>query len=584
MPSSTRFFGSLTAILFFFLRVFAQDLSVPQDWNSTALSYNELVALTSSAADILANISIPGTSAFDDNLTADMVAVLATNDLYHKNKAHQTAVENLVQTFPLESHPLYFDNVAIFWGLACYYAYRAYADVFFLNTAIQIWNQTFPYWISEAEATAGTTPARNVSIAPGPQCTPVSASTVAAGAVLTNFGNTTTDTSADAPAVGAFMVLSAYLYEERKDSKYLNAATLSATFINNTLYQSGVVVNGYNLVTCVADKSLIESHYSGFFVEGLAVIANVTGDETWFELLNTVVASTVKTTQWTRADGVITEGIFIRGLHEARVRSDRNSAMALLIDSYTNVQINAILAVANKDRPLYSSNWAVVKTSATATYGGTIAALDVFNSALDAVDPLTITTTSASGPTETVSTTVSPTISSSNHHSSPPVGAIAGGAVGGVVGAMIICLLVLFCVRHQHRRRGIPEPMGRTRESDEAPINPFTDTTAFRADPPATAWRSLSKATLLQRDAERRQREVLEPSAAVFPAPGSGSVNMRSTITNMTSVGDSEQPEQTSTLLRELVVLLRQRSEQPPEYNPSPRSAISSNYFTHPEA
>ncbi|KAI0316285.1 hypothetical protein OF83DRAFT_1284243 [Amylostereum chailletii] len=548
-----------------------------------------------------------------------MVAVLATNDLYRKNKTYQTVVENLVRTYPPGAHPLYFLSATVyvllhselpvafvyvltgvsqvnrdptFWGLSCYYAYRAYGEVSFLNTAIQIWNQTFPYWISEAEATAGTTPVRNVSIAPGPQCTPVPASTVAAGAVLTNFGNTTTDTSADAPAVGAFMVLSAYLYEESKNSKYLDAATLSATFINNTLYQSGVVVNGYNLVTCVADESLIESHYSGLFVEGLAIIVNVTGDETWSEHLNTVVASTVKTTQWTRADGVITEdlpngnsiysaskGIFIRGLHEARVRSDPGSAMALLIDSYTNVQINAILGVANKDGPNYPSNWATPPTSVTTTYGGTIAALDVFNSALDAADPPSGSSTSVPISTSTVSSTASTAFPSRPGPS--PVGAIAGGVVGGVVGTIGVTLLVVYCLRRR-RRRDTLELGARSRETQDTSVDPFIQDPTFRAPFRAPlAWISPSKSALLQRDIERRRRANAPESSAATSSVRVPDVSESGvTLTSMLNTADAGRREDSgplnysSMLLRELIMLLRQRSDRPPTHDPSRSSHI----------
>jgi hypothetical protein len=75
--------------------------------------------------------------------------------------------------------------------------------------------------------------------------------------------------------------LSAYLAANApKDAapKYAAAASLAATFMGQQLLNgAGLIINGIDLSTCAESTSLY-SFGTGAFIEGLAVLADVTGD------------------------------------------------------------------------------------------------------------------------------------------------------------------------------------------------------------------------------------------------------------------------------------------------------------------
>ena len=52
------------------------------------------------------------------------------------------------------------------WGLAASYSYRAYSDVFFLDTAIGIWNTVTPLLITKADAASGFHSLKNTTFSP----------------------------------------------------------------------------------------------------------------------------------------------------------------------------------------------------------------------------------------------------------------------------------------------------------------------------------------------------------------------------------------------------------------------------------
>ncbi|KAI0310085.1 hypothetical protein OF83DRAFT_1178926 [Amylostereum chailletii] len=531
--------------------------------NTTAHPYETLDSLARSAADTLIvpriNASTGTIDGFDNNLSADTVVVLSLRDFYSNNTSHKDIVANSVGVFP-QTHPGYYVATS-FWGLASYYAYAAYGDTSFLNTAVRLWNQSFPYFVNSTQAADGTSPARDVSIAPGSNCSSIlgmfSGSGSIAGAVFTSVDNAS-DTSFDATSATTFMALSAHLFEQSHDTKYLDAAELTGAFINGTLYHGGVVVTSFD-------------------------------NATWSERLNDVVSSTVLATQWTRpSDGVITagekddpdgtsvfsagKGIFIRGLHTARTRADPESPIASFIDSFINVQLNAILGIAAAHGPDYATNWALPPTAAPVSFGGDVSVLDVFNAALDLATPASTTSPAPSGGS---SQNTVPFAASA--HSPHPVGAIVGGAVGGLVGA--ITVLVVFCLCRRRRRSSALGSQPRSHDMTHPTVEPFLETSPFPASSPT--WRSMSKADLLRNEAAgRHQGAVPSSESSAPPIPTvSASQNaenglqgaMRDMLAEEGGDGDGEHLEgdgDSTRLMRELIVLLRQRGqpEPPPEY------------------
>ncbi|KAI3997963.1 hypothetical protein K525DRAFT_275820, partial [Schizophyllum commune Loenen D] len=89
------------------------------------------------------------------------------------------------------------------------------------------------------------------------------------------------------------------------------------------------------------------------FLEGLNVLADVTGDGQWKSLATYAANAAMKTSAWQGSNGIITEGaspsanndgvgfksILIRGLDEAYMRRQHdNEALRILIHSYVCVQ------------------------------------------------------------------------------------------------------------------------------------------------------------------------------------------------------------------------------------------------------
>ncbi|KAJ7663952.1 endo-1,6-alpha-mannosidase [Mycena polygramma] len=190
--------------------------------------------------------------------------------------------------------------------------------------------------------------------------------------------------------------VSAFLAEYTKDAKYTTAAILSANWIKaHNINANDLVLDTVNAFDCsTSPATWLFTYNSGKYIEGLSVLAAVTGDAQWSTLMINILNSAVKTTAWEGSDGIITEGVsttsnndgvgfkavFIRGIHEAWTRNPSNTALRTLIHSYGDVQYNALLDLAaNGDT--YSSNWHGPPQSFTSW--GQLAALDVLTSNID---------------------------------------------------------------------------------------------------------------------------------------------------------------------------------------------------------
>ncbi|KAK0444713.1 endo-1,6-alpha-mannosidase [Armillaria borealis] len=167
-----------------------------------------------------------------------------------------------------------------------------------------------------------------------------------------------------------YAFLSAFLADTTGDSKYTNAAIQSARWMQALQINSnGIILDSLSGHDCSRSPATwLFTYNSGKFIEGLSVLANVTNDDTWSNLLVNVVASAVKSSAWQGSDGIITEGaspssnndgvgfkaIFIRGLLEVWNRNPLYDDLRILIHSY--VDYNALLTqVANGGS--YSSDW-----------------------------------------------------------------------------------------------------------------------------------------------------------------------------------------------------------------------------------
>jgi len=206
---------------------------------------------------------------------------------------------------------------------------------------------------------------------------------------------TSDDQSINSITTGLYITTSALLASITGDAKYTNAAVLSAQWMrNHNINSNNIVLDTVNGHDCSRSPATwLFTYNSGKYIEGLSVLADVTGDSQWRTLMVNIVAAAVKSPVWQGSDGIITEGssptsnndgvgfkaIFIRGLCEAFSRNPSNTALRILIHSYVDVQFNALLELAANGNS-YSSSWHGPAQSFTTW--GQLAALDVLAGAI----------------------------------------------------------------------------------------------------------------------------------------------------------------------------------------------------------
>ncbi|KAF8889506.1 glycoside hydrolase [Gymnopilus junonius] len=310
--------------------------------------------------------------------------------LTQTNTNQAVVVQNLKLAFSLwknyDQFGCYNDD-ALWWATASFYAYQAYQDSELLNNSIAVWNSVTPYVVTQAQASAGATPVKNFALAG--TCDNVTM----AGGVF--WRPTVDDTSINSITTGLYLTLSSYLAETTKDSKYTNAATLSATWIKaHNINSNNIVLDTESGADCSRSPSTwLFTYNSGKFIEGLSVLTDLTNDSQWENLMLTVVAAAVKNTAWQGSNGIITErsdnssnndgigfkAVFIRGLLQAYMRT-QNQNLSTLIRSYTDVQYNALLDLSSNGT-FYSASWPGPKPTVFTSWGQ-LAALDVLTAAV----------------------------------------------------------------------------------------------------------------------------------------------------------------------------------------------------------
>ncbi|KAJ3481300.1 hypothetical protein NLI96_g7761 [Meripilus lineatus] len=354
------------------------------------------------------------------------------------------------------------------WGLAAAYAYRAYRDDYLLATAVTVWNNMYRYFVTKEQAASGTHPLKNVTF--NSACKGGNA-----GAVF-YISDNPPDTEVNGATVCAFMVLSAHLLELTSNSTYRDAADLSANFIKANLFNGAIVNDTISLNGCALTTQIV-TYNSGFFIEGLAIYANVTQNSDWTSFLNNLIATTIKFSGWTSGEGIMVEdangpnnladtngftralkGIYIRGLYEAWTRSQRGSDVANLIEAYINVQYNALLDLASKDSYNFSSSWPGPAPSRLLPWGQ-VAALDVLNAGIGMAQASESLSSPPSTSSETPAVSSSLSTNTSNKKSNTPL--IVGVTIAAVVVVLGVVLAVFFLRRRNrknHHVTSLPEP------------------------------------------------------------------------------------------------------------------------------
>ncbi|OAX42321.1 endo-1,6-alpha-mannosidase [Rhizopogon vinicolor AM-OR11-026] len=393
--------SSLVFLALAFCLTVAQNLSIPSTWRdpTTSLSLSERVSIAQNCIDTLTGVLNTSTGSFSGLgywQDANVISAMANLDYFTFSRTNQQAVtDSLNATFSLytdyDQYGCYNDD-AMWWATAAYYGYRAYGDINLLSHAIETWQHVSNYVITASDASSGKQPNKDFLIEGSCE-----GETMVGGVF---WRPTSDDTSVNSITTGLYVALSAYLASATGNITYNNAAILSANFIKTTNMNSGgLVLDSIDAQDCTRSPSdWLFTYNSGKYIEGLSVLASVTGNSSWTSLLVDIVAVATKATAWEGSNGIITEGaditedndgvgfkaVLMRGLAEAWSRNIGNTTLRTLIQSYIDVQFNALLDLASTSDSgsmWYSPAWEGPGPTSFIAWGQ-LAAVDVLVSAV----------------------------------------------------------------------------------------------------------------------------------------------------------------------------------------------------------
>ncbi|KAI9573886.1 glycoside hydrolase [Boletus coccyginus] len=304
------------------------------------------------------------------------------------NQAVVTTYLNKAFSLYLNYSTLYNDD-ALWWATAAYYAYRAYGDENLLTHAIQTWEHIKTFQISEEDAQGGSMPTKSFPIMGSCE-----GKTMAGGVF---WRPVLDDTAVNSVTTG----LSAYLAELTHNSTYTDSAIAAAAWMQSlNINNDGLALDTIYANDCSRSPATeLFTYNSGKLIEGLSVLSDVAGDESWQNFMLNITTTVLYATAWQGTNGVITEGgvteedddivgfksILIRALHEAWARNPGDAQLQDTIRSYINVQYNALMELAStqyEDTRWYSAAWAGPRPTGYTAWGQ-LAALDVLVSSID---------------------------------------------------------------------------------------------------------------------------------------------------------------------------------------------------------
>ncbi|VDB92314.1 unnamed protein product [Peniophora sp. CBMAI 1063] len=554
----------------------ASPYSIPFTWSGSETSSNLSLAqregYASRAAALLVDqmkSSLGTINGFDSARAAELVSVLALQDWLSGNATNKAAVQTSLNIYETQK-PTYPDSSAVgswnsdtlYWGLAAYYANRAYPDGDpYLGLAVNNWQLA-----SQSVVPANGTLPRSAKVTSG-----CAGKSLAGGIFLVRD-------DLDDPTIWSFVsamyiTLSAYLYESTNDTDYLQHAEATASFFQSVfLDPAGLASYSVNVTSCDFDPTL-SSWVSGASIEGIAVLANVSGNSTWSNMLSEILPAAMQSpgTPWNTADGRISEddpahpthyqnvlkGLLMRGVLEARRRNPSTSDLVNLVDSYITIQLNSVLnATVNGTADTYSTSWVGVQDDST-DLTGNVGALDVLNAAFAIAGSLpAVSSNGTSGGTGGNGSSGGGNGGSSggpkmSSHSSN-VGAIVGGVVGGVAA---LALAALAAVLYRRRRR--TKTSEATSRGHTTAVDPF---------PPGSAGSSGFQSRLDRKMATEGSTQL--PTLSGSPPAQESSSPIASSISLVNAPRPRPLPEDPSHLL-----LQPNRGHQATAHTPPPAPA-----------
>ncbi|VDB91820.1 unnamed protein product [Peniophora sp. CBMAI 1063] len=493
-PAVAKFRVCLLWHCLFIAAVYTQNFTIPSNWQSTVSSTKSQFSkaqceqLASGGAETIAgfiDVDTGSISVLDAITTAGLAAVLTLQDYYSGNQTWKDQVLQEILGKYSAMHPTYSDGAqygtwspdTLHFGLAAYYAYRAYNDSTALQLAVTNWELAYADFMTAQRAQAGTFPGASNFTS---NCSAKSVGGVFTRPPMGMNAEMSTDSS------GMMISLSGYLYNATRNATYLETAELGATFMQSNAYHPGnPIPAGINASDCTIQDPNIFSWNTGLYIQGMAVLASITGNTSYSNILNDLVGLAGNASWTSTEDGHMTEyfpsssapapfnaykGVYIRALAEV-IRLNPGSAMAEFIQAYIISQLHAVTQSAyTAGTNFYSTDWNGPPATGFDALGS-IAALDVLNPAF-ALSSFSVTgsssaTTASSMPSTsgTLTTSASPDSGSRHGTTSSSVGGIVGGVVGGMAGCTLLVLAML-CVR-RYKRQGLN--VSHARPSQTAP-------------------------------------------------------------------------------------------------------------------
>ncbi|KAI0029573.1 hypothetical protein K488DRAFT_88609 [Vararia minispora EC-137] len=550
----------------------SKNLSIPTSWvnTSVSLSVQELQNLAHGAAAVLANATDDQTGVVSGVFyeVSDTYAALALQDYYSGTSTFESTVLSNAALAANNITGTILNSDIIHWALTFYYAYRAYKQDVFLDRATALYNFTAQSFITPAGAASGSGGDRSVPFNHSLNCT----NNIAGGVfwVSPNYGPD--DLQINAQTVGPFMALSAYLYELTQGGMFKTNAQLSLDFILNNLWNGSIVMDTIftNDEACASGTNgSVFAFNQAWFIEGLSVWANITGNSTLTAILRPAVPSILTHSDWTAANGtyiIPTDGLSvgdtasrkgerytIRGLTEVFSRTP-GTDIAAYIAAFLNVQFNTIQLLARAPGTnFYSASWVGPPSNAPDPHGN-LGVIDILNAAVHVASASSNKAT-VSGPSIQL-TSPSPQPASPSPQSTSPArtniarpstGPIVGSIVGSVAGALF--LVAIFVMLRRRRKRNLAT-------TSPAQVDPFFD----QAQSPAFLdLRESRKGPELPVHSERVANEAdSNPSALSASEP----------------VGDSELGSRYASAIRDILGVLQNvlqphhtERQPPPQYS-----------------
>ncbi|KZV69471.1 hypothetical protein PENSPDRAFT_753334 [Peniophora sp. CONT] len=481
------------------------DFSVPSDWQKpdSPNPRSQRLSIAQAAIDPLISNIDPSNGTVDPLNTwqsANVLASIAQLDYVSGAQDHRDVFKTSLAAFQ-SGHPTFFDTQVplnqtsdpLMWGLAAFYGFRAYNASDLLEIAEGVWNTAQTFFVTADEAAKGTHPTKNGSF---PANCIQNSNTIATGAVFARSA-APDDFSITIETAGAYVALSAHLWESTGNITYLTFADLSTSFMYNYMFNNEVFIDTYDLMSCQVSKDALFSYNQGFVIEGLLILSTspLPSNTSRANALRNLIITTVPFSAWTTVDGenagVMNEtssisvqdnevafdykNIFINALFEVWKRANSSDPMATYIQAFIMVQYNALLSPAVSQGNVYSPIWVGRgNIPPQPVPWGQLEAMPVLNAAIGIPPTSNSSSSSPAGSSPASAATTGPSSTIKNTSSSSlSGGSIAGIAVGAIAGVVVMILGGVLVVRRS-RRVEVAASDIELPESEGVVVEPFT--------------------------------------------------------------------------------------------------------------